>query len=114
MSYKSFTPSSSLLSPFSFLLSHLSSSFGHMYTWLKKPKFHHLGLFEKEDEVPSTLNPLLPESFEFVCNLYASLLPHFSSDYVNIGLDEAFGLGRYQIEEYCREKGKAASPAAWM
>lgn len=90
------------------------NSFGHMYTWLKKPKFHHLGLFEKEDEVPSTLNPLLPESFEFVCNLYASLLPHFSSDYVNIGLDEAFGLGRYQIEEYCREKGKAASPAAWM
>ena len=36
------------------------NSFGHMYTWLKKPAFHHLGLFETEDEVPSTLNPLLP------------------------------------------------------
>ena len=57
-------------------------------------------LFETEDQVPSTLNPLLPESFEFVCNLYESLLPHFSSQYVNIGLDEAYGLGRYQIEEY--------------
>ena len=90
------------------------NSFGHMYTWLKKPAFHHLGLFEREDEVPSTLNPLLDESFEFVCNLYASLLPHFSSDYVNIGLDEAFGLGRYQIEEYCREKGKDIVFMEWL
>ncbi len=81
------------------------NSLGHMYTWLKKPAFHHLGLFEA-DEVPSTLNPLLPESFDFVCSLYASLLPYFSSSFVNIGLDEAYGLGRYQIEEYCREKGK--------
>ena len=90
------------------------NSFGHMYTWLKKPDFHHLGLFEREDEVPSTLNPLLPESFEFVCNLYASLLPHFTSDYVNIGLDEAYGLGRYQIEDYCREKGKDVVFMEWL
>ena len=90
------------------------NSFGHMYTWLKKPDFHHLGLFEREDEVPSTLNPLLPESFEFVCNLYASLLPHFTSEYVNIGLDEAYGLGRYQIEEYCREKGKDVVFMEWL
>ena len=90
------------------------NSFGHMYTWLKKPNFHHLGLFEREDEVPSTLNPLLPESFEFVCNLYASLLPHFTSEYVNIGLDEAYGLGRYQIEEYCREKGKDVVFMEWL
>jgi len=90
------------------------NSFGHMYTWLKKPKFHHLGLFGREDEVPSTLNPLLEESYDFVCNLYASLLPHFSSEYVNIGLDEAFGLGRYQIEEYCREKGKDVVFMEWL
>ena len=90
------------------------NSFGHMYTWLKKPDFHHLGLFEREDEVPSTLNPLLPESFEFMCNLYASLLPHFSSEFVNIGLDEAYGLGRYQIEEYCREKGKDVVFMEWL
>ena len=90
------------------------NSFGHMYTWLKKPDFHHLGLFEREDEVPSTLNPLLPESFEFICNLYASLLPHFSSEFVNIGLDEAYGLGRYQIEEYCREKGKDVVFMEWL
>lgn len=90
------------------------NSFGHMYTWLRKPDFHHLGLFEREDEVPSTLNPLLPESFEFVCNLYKSVLPHFTSEYVNIGLDEAYGLGRYQIEEYCREKGKDVVFMDWL
>lgn len=90
------------------------NSFGHMYTWLKKPAFHHLGLFEKEDQVPSTLNPLLPESFEFMCNLYESLLPHFSSEFVNIGLDEAYGLGKYQIEEYCRQKGKDVVFMEWL
>ena len=89
------------------------NSFGHMYTWLKKPEFHHLGLFE-EDETPSTLNPLLPESFDFICNLYESLLPHFSSKYVNIGLDEAYGLGKFQIEEYCREKGKDVVFMEWL
>ena len=89
------------------------NSFGHMYTWLKKPDFHHLGLFEA-DETPSTLNPLLDESFEFVTNLYASLLPYFKSEYVNIGLDEAYGLGKFQIEEYCREKGKDVVFMDWL
>ncbi len=89
------------------------NSFGHMYTWLKKPNFHHLGLFE-DDTTPSTLNPLLEESFEFMCNLYQSLLPHFSSEYVNIGLDEAYGLGRYQIEEYCKERGKDVVFMEWL
>jgi len=89
------------------------NSFGHMYTWLKKPNFHHLALFEA-DEVPSTLNPLLPASFEFVCNLYRSLLPNFTSDYVNIGLDEAYGLGKFQIEEYCREKGNDVVFMEWL
>ncbi len=89
------------------------NSFGHMYTWLKKPAFHHLGLFEG-DEVPSTLNPLLPESFEFMSNLYASLLPYFTSEYVNIGLDEAYGLGKYQIEAYCREKGRDVVFMEWL
>ena len=90
------------------------NSFGHMYTWLKKPAFRHLGLFGSEEEVPSTLNPILPESFEFMKNLYASLLPCFSSEFVNIGLDEAYGLGKYQIEEYCREKGKDIVFMEWL
>ena len=57
------------------------NSFGHMYTWLRKPDFHHLGLFEA-DEVPSTLNPLLPESFEFC---HKSFLVNFDCIY---GIEE--------------------------
>ena len=90
------------------------NSFGHMYTWLKKPEFRHLGLYGDADELPSTLNPTLPESFEFMKKLYASLLPCFSSEYVNIGLDEAYGLGKYQIEEYCRRKGKDIVFMEWL
>ena len=90
------------------------NSFGHMYTWLKKPAFRPLGLYGSDQDTPSTLNPLLPESFEFVKNLYASLLPCFSSGYVNIGLDEAYGLGKYQIEEVCRQKGKDVVFMEWL
>ena len=90
------------------------NSFGHMYTWLKKPEFHPMGLYEDENDIASTLNPLLPESFEFMKNIYASLLPYFSSEYVNIGLDEAYGLGKYQIEEYCRKKGKDVVFMEWL
>ena len=85
-----------------------------MYTWLRKPDFHHLGLFENNEETPSTLNPLLDESFEFMCNLYKSLLPHFSSEFVNIGLDEAYGLGRFQSAEACKEKGKGQVFMDWL
>ena len=48
------------------------NSFGHMYTWLKKPDFHHLGLFEREDEVPSTLNPLLVMLDRYTSQNYVS------------------------------------------
>ncbi len=89
------------------------NSFGHMETWLKKPQFRHLGIF-KDDEPTSTLNPLLPETFDFMCNIYRSLLPYFDSEYVNIGLDEAYGLGRYQMEEYCKERGKDVAFMEWL
>ena len=89
------------------------NSFGHLACWLEHPQFRHLGLYEG-DMTPGTLNPLLEESYEFVQNLYESVLPHFRSKFVNIGLDEAYGLGRYQIEEYCREHGKDAVFMQWL
>ena len=89
------------------------NSFGHMAKWLRHDQFRHLGLYEG-DMLPGTLNPLLEESFRFVGNLYESVLPHFRSEYVNIGLDEAYGLGRYQIEEYCRQHGKDTVFMQWL
>ncbi len=80
--------------------------FGHMANWLDRDEFKHLGLGVSVGENSGTLNPLLPETFDFVDGLFDSMLPHFTSEYVNIGMDEAFGLGKYEIEEYCKEKGK--------
>ncbi len=89
------------------------NSFGHMASWLQHDQFRHLGLYEGE-EIPNTLNPLLEESYEFVQQLYESVLPHFRSEYVNIGLDEAYGLGRYQIEAYCKIHGKDTVFMQWL
>ena len=89
------------------------NSFGHMAKWLRHEQFRHLGLYEG-NMTPGTLNPLLEESYEFIQNLYESVLPHFRSEYVNIGLDEAYGLGRYQIEEYCKEHGKDTVFMQWL
>ena len=89
------------------------NSFGHMTSWLKHPAFRHMGLFEG-DEAPNTLNPLLDETYAFMDNVYGSLLPYFKSEYVNIGLDEAYGLGRFQIEEYCKAHGKEQVFMDWL
>ena len=89
------------------------NSFGHLGTWLKYDEFRTLGLGDGKSDA-NTINPLLPESFEFAKNLFESTLPNFKSEYVNIGLDEAYGLGLYQTEEYCKEHGKDALWIEWM
>lgn len=95
------------------------NSFGHMSGWLNRDEFLHLKVGPKEDDTgnlnPSaTLNPLLPESLEFMDNIYSSLLPYFSSDYVNIGLDEAFGMGTYELEEPCKKYGNDNVFMDWL
>ncbi len=82
------------------------NGFGHMSTWLAQDEFKHLDVSGGEVNT-ATVNPLLPETYEFMDKIYGSLLPHFKSGYVNIGFDEAYGLGKYQLEEVCKEKGEA-------
>lgn len=89
------------------------NSFGHMACWLEQEQFRHLGLTDGV-EAANTLNPMLKESYEFVQGLYESVLPHFRSAYVNIGLDEAYGLGRFQTEEYCKTYGKDRVFMQWL
>ena len=89
------------------------NSFGHCGPWLEKDEFRHLALCP-EGEYGSTLNPLLPESLEFVDKLYSSLLPHYSTEYVNVGFDEAYELGKYQMEEYSNKHGKAVAFMEWL
>ena len=91
------------------------NSLGHMENWLRHDEFKHMALCGEEDgREPNTINPLLDESLEFVGTLYDSLLPHFSSGYVNIGLDEAFGLGKYQMAEYTEKHGKDMAFMEWL
>ncbi len=80
------------------------NSFGHMHHWVNKPEYSHLALSEG-DKIYGTLNPLLDESVELMDKIYGSLFPFFKSKYAHIGLDEAFGLGRFQTEEACKKEG---------
>ena len=80
------------------------NSFGHLGLWLAQDEFKHLRVGDDETNT-ATINPLLDESFEFVDKLYSALLPNFRSEYVNIGLDEAGGLGKFQLEELCNKIG---------
>lgn len=79
--------------------------FGHMGSWLEREEYKHLEVSENGERT-YTINPLLPESNALVDKIFDSLLPYFASEYVNIGLDEAYGLGRFQLEEYCKKYGK--------
>ncbi len=89
------------------------NSFGHLYDWLSLDDFKHLRV--GNDEVnTATINPLLDESFDFIDKFCSSLLPHFRSEYMNIGFDEASGLGKYQLEEICKEKGAANVYMDWL
>ncbi len=89
------------------------NSLGHLYQWLSKEELTHLAI--RGDGVgPGTINPLKPESLDFIDKLYSSVLPHYSSEYVNVGLDEAYGLGKCQTEEYCKEHGKDVLFMEWL
>lgn len=95
------------------------NSFGHMSGWLNRDEFLHLKVGPKEDDrgnmnPSATLNPLLPESLEFMDSIYSCLLPYFSSDKVNIGLDEAFGMGTYELEEPCKKYGNDTIFMDWL
>lgn len=82
------------------------NSFGHMSAWLSEGAFRHLAVGNKEHNT-GTINPLLPETLATLDRIYSSLFPHFTSQYANIGMDEAYGLGKYQLEEACQGAGRA-------
>lgn len=89
------------------------NSFGHMGRWLTRPELSHLAV-APEGGKGGTINPLLPESLEFIDKLYSDLLPYHESEYVNIGFDEAYGLGKYQLEEACNKYGRATVFMDWL
>jgi len=89
------------------------NSFGHLEKWFIHPEYQHLA--EAPDGVmdfwgnfhpyPTTLYPGSPESIEFLKELYDELLPHFSSNLFNVGLDETFDLCQGRSKKACKEHG---------
>ena len=78
------------------------NSFGHLERWLRLPEYNHLAAMPKGGAItpwgtvkkdPTTLNPALPESLEFLSGLYDELLPCFGSKLFNVGCDETFEIG---------------------
>ncbi len=89
------------------------NSFGHMGLWLKHNRYSHLSDATGSYVDPwgglrhqaTTLNPQDPESLHLLSGLYDELLPHFSSNMINVGADEPFDLGQGRSREACQERG---------
>ena len=91
----------------------MQNSFGHMERWLKHEAYSGLaeisGSFADPwggiRHFPTTLNPLDPGSLELLRSLYEELLPHFTSNMINVGADEPFELGQGRSKEACERRG---------
>jgi hypothetical protein len=88
------------------------NSFGHMSRWLKHKKYEHLAeLVEPGKTIwgmssRRSLSPTEKGSIELMKELYAELLPNFTSPYFNIGCDETVELGVGKSKQMCEEIGK--------
>ncbi len=91
------------------------NSFGHFHRWLIHDPYREFAecpdgyenpfSFGTEKE-PFSLCPIDPRSLELLDNLYDQLLPNFSSQQFNVGLDETFDLGVGRSSERCLKEGK--------
>jgi hypothetical protein len=88
------------------------NSFGHMENWLKHNEYLHLAECPTDCKTiwgmrqRTSLNPINQGSFALMKELYAELLPNFSSKYFNIGCDETVELGNGLSKAECEKSGK--------
>jgi hexosaminidase len=89
------------------------NSFGHMHRWFEHR--HYLPLAETETVFqspwgtvlpPFSLSPAVPASLDLIDELYAELLPNFTSRMFNVGCDETVDLGLGRSKELVAQKGK--------
>ncbi|OPZ27030.1 MAG: N,N'-diacetylchitobiase precursor [Lentisphaerae bacterium ADurb.BinA184] len=89
------------------------NSFGHFGRWLKHPRYRPLAECpdgfrtaggEWRDE-PSTLDPRNPAVLNLLTELYAELLPNFTSRRFHVGCDETWELGQGRSREACAREG---------
>jgi hexosaminidase len=90
------------------------NSFGHLRYFLEHPKVKKLAEVSEPYEgstgdflrFPTTLAPSNPGTIKFIRKLYEELLPNFSSQFLNVGCDETWDLGRGQSKKLCERRGK--------
>jgi hexosaminidase len=89
------------------------NSFGHMHRWIKHERYRPLGETETEFESPwgtmsppFSLSPAVPASLDLIEELYAELLPNFTSRMFNVGCDETIDLGLGRSKELVAQRGK--------
>ncbi len=89
------------------------NSFGHMHRWFEKGDY--IKLAETETDVqtpwgmslpPFSLSPAVPGSLGLLRELFAELLPNFTSGLFNVGCDETFDLGEGRSKAWVETKGK--------
>ncbi len=88
------------------------NTFGHLQRWLVHPAYRHLAECPEGCDTrwgymhePFSLAPTEPASIEFVTSLLDELLPHFSSQQVNVGCDETVDLGQGRSQARAAEIG---------
>jgi hypothetical protein len=92
------------------------NTFGHLERWLKHDAYAHLAECRNptkvfawgEDRIVSrrSLCPVDPGALALMNELFAELLPNFSSRNFNIGCDETIELGYGRSKEACENEGK--------
>jgi hexosaminidase len=89
------------------------NSFGHMQRWLNHPRYLSLAEAPLGAQTPwgyrwdgpFSLCPTDPRSLELLADLYAQLLPNFSSRLFNVGCDETFDIGQGRSKAQCESRG---------
>jgi hexosaminidase len=89
------------------------NSFGHLRYFLEHPKVKKLAEVSEPYEgstgdflrFPTTLAPNHPGTIKFIRELYDELLPNFTSQFLNVGCDETWDLGRGQSKKLCERRG---------
>ena len=89
------------------------NSFGHMERWLRHPRYTPLAIapngfttpWGERRDGPFSLNPGDPGSLALMAELFAELLPNFTSRQFNVGCDETFDLGQGRSQADCEARG---------
>ena len=81
------------------------TSFGHMDQWISHDQYKDLTELTGPN-LGHVLSPAVPGSLNLMSELYAELLPNFSSHYFNINCDETQELGTGRSKEMVEKIGK--------